>query len=263
MTGESPTPPPSSHSRWLGDASSPWEAARGWERDDDPALVVAAVVDGEDDDGREIAGGISSSSPPSSSSSWSSPLDASSGAAVAAPTIPRILRYTLPAMGIWLCSPVLSMIDTAAVGTLAGTAQQAALNPAVGVSDYVALVAAFMYTATTNLVASAARGDRDDDAAASAAASAGEGASADDDEDNDVVVAGVVVRRTTGHRPRTTRTAARRRVLTRESSTRPFGTCVYAPWGCRRRSSSVPRRARASACRTCDRLCTSSSRPRS
>lgn len=53
-----------------------------------------------------------------------------------APSVAKILRYTLPAIGIWLCSPVLSMIDTAAVGLLSGTAQQAALNPAVSIADY-------------------------------------------------------------------------------------------------------------------------------
>ena len=45
------------------------------------------------------------------------------------------------------------MIDTAAVGLLSGTAQQAALNPAVGVMDDMgALVVAFMYTVTTLLL---------------------------------------------------------------------------------------------------------------
>jgi len=77
------------------------------------------------------------------------------------PTVSKILRYTIPAIGIWLCSPVLSMIDTAAVGLLSGTAQQAALNPAVSVSDYSALVVAFMYTATTNLIAAAVQEDKD------------------------------------------------------------------------------------------------------
>ena len=44
------------------------------------------------------------------------------------------------------------MIDTATVELLSGTAQQAALNPAVGVMDMGALVVAFMYTATTLLL---------------------------------------------------------------------------------------------------------------
>jgi len=44
------------------------------------------------------------------------------------------------------------MIDTAAVGLLSETAQHAALNPAVGVTDMGALVVAFMHTATTLLL---------------------------------------------------------------------------------------------------------------
>jgi len=82
------------------------------------------------------------------------------------PSIKKILRYTIPAIGVWLCSPILSMIDTAAVGLLSGTAQQAALNPAVSIADYGALVVAFMYTATTNLIAGAVQEDKDADDAA-------------------------------------------------------------------------------------------------
>lgn len=75
------------------------------------------------------------------------------------PSIAKIIKFTLPAIGVWLCSPVLSMIDTASVGLLAGTAQQAALNPAVSITDYGALLVAFMYTATTNLIAGAVEKD--------------------------------------------------------------------------------------------------------
>jgi len=78
------------------------------------------------------------------------------------PSISKIIQFSLPAIGVWLCSPVLSMIDTASVGLLAGTAQQAALNPAVSVTDYGALLVAFMYTATTNLVAGAVEIDSSD-----------------------------------------------------------------------------------------------------
>lgn len=56
-------------------------------------------------------------------------------------------------MGVWLCSPVLSLIDTSAVGLFCGTIQQAALSPAVAITDYSALLLAFMFTATTNLIA--------------------------------------------------------------------------------------------------------------
>lgn len=50
----------------------------------------------------------------------------SSSLAKNTPSVRTILRYTIPAIGVWLCSPILSMIDTAAVGLLSGTAQQAA-----------------------------------------------------------------------------------------------------------------------------------------
>jgi hypothetical protein len=113
--------------------------------------------------------------------------DASANA-VAAPTIPRIIRYRY---GCALQS---------CVGMLAGTAQQAALNPAVRVSDYGVLFVAFTYTATTNLVAAAAREDRHDATAAVATSNtttSGAMMTTSDDAD---------VRRSTPHRPRTTRT---------------------------------------------------------
>jgi len=57
-----------------------------------------------------------------------------------APGLRKILKFAVPAIGVWLCSPILSLIDTSSVGLLAGTAQQAALNPAVAVTDYAALL---------------------------------------------------------------------------------------------------------------------------
>jgi len=77
-----------------------------------------------------------------------------------APNVRKILKFAIPAIGVWLCGPLLSLIDTSAVGVLSGTAQQAALNPAVAVTDYAALLIAFMYTGTTNLVAAAQSQDR-------------------------------------------------------------------------------------------------------
>jgi hypothetical protein len=59
---------------------------------------------------------------------------------IEAPTVMTILKFAIPAVGVWLCSPMLSLIDTSAVGILSGTTQQAALNPAVAVTDYAALL---------------------------------------------------------------------------------------------------------------------------
>jgi len=55
-----------------------------------------------------------------------------------------IVKFAVPAMGVWLCSPVLSLIDTSAVGLFCGTIQQAALSPAVAITDYSALLLAFI-----------------------------------------------------------------------------------------------------------------------
>jgi Na+-driven multidrug efflux pump len=76
------------------------------------------------------------------------------------PNAKKVLAFAIPAIGVWLCSPLLSLIDTSSVGLLAGTAQQAALNPAVAVTDYSARLLAFLYTGTTNMVAVAQETDR-------------------------------------------------------------------------------------------------------
>lgn len=82
---------------------------------------------------------------------------------IQAPSVPTLLKFAVPAVGVWLCGPLLSLIDTSAVGVLSGTAQQAALNPAVAVTDYAALLIAFLYTGTTNLIAAShAKGDGTD-----------------------------------------------------------------------------------------------------
>lgn len=56
------------------------------------------------------------------------------------PSVHKILKFAIPAIGVWLCGPLLSLIDTSAVGVFSGTIQQAALNPAVAVTDYTALL---------------------------------------------------------------------------------------------------------------------------
>ena len=79
---------------------------------------------------------------------------------IQAPSIARIIEFAIPATGVWLCSPLLSLIDTSCVGLLSGTIQQAALNPAVSLTEYSALLISFLYTGTTNLIASAREKDR-------------------------------------------------------------------------------------------------------
>lgn len=56
------------------------------------------------------------------------------------PDVKKILKFAVPAIGVWLCGPLLSLIDTSAVGLFSGTFEQAALSPAVAVTDYAALL---------------------------------------------------------------------------------------------------------------------------
>jgi Na+-driven multidrug efflux pump len=88
----------------------------------------------------------------------SSPIEADK---IPFPDAKKVLAFAVPAIGVWLCSPLLSLIDTSSVGLLAGTAQQAALNPAVAVADYSARLLSFLYTGTTHMVAVAQEADRD------------------------------------------------------------------------------------------------------
>jgi Na+-driven multidrug efflux pump len=74
---------------------------------------------------------------------------------IIAPSVMKIIQFAVPAIGVWLCNPILSLIDTSVVGLLSGVTQQAALNPATAVTDYAALLIAFMYTGSTNLMAAA------------------------------------------------------------------------------------------------------------
>ncbi|GMI34252.1 hypothetical protein TeGR_g4625 [Tetraparma gracilis] len=71
----------------------------------------------------------------------------------AAQTRRSIVRFAVPAIGVWLCNPVLSLVDTSVVGVFAGTFDQAALSPAVAITDYSMICLSFMFTATTNLIA--------------------------------------------------------------------------------------------------------------
>ena len=70
----------------------------------------------------------------------SDPKEKAQEDSIDAPSVKKILKFAIPAIGVWLCSPLLSLIDTSAVGLLSGTAQQAALNPAVAVTEYTALL---------------------------------------------------------------------------------------------------------------------------
>jgi Na+-driven multidrug efflux pump len=81
------------------------------------------------------------------------------GSAARVPSMRELLAFALPSMGIWLASPLLSLVDVAVVGQ-ASTLELASLAPATGLCDSAAYSFTFLAVATTSLIARArARGD--------------------------------------------------------------------------------------------------------
>ena len=74
------------------------------------------------------------------------------------PTIPELLNFGLPTLGIWLLQPILSLIDSSIVGISAtggSITELAALGPAIIWCDGTAYLLQFMGMATTILYATA------------------------------------------------------------------------------------------------------------
>ncbi|XP_010472115.1 PREDICTED: protein DETOXIFICATION 46, chloroplastic [Camelina sativa] len=74
----------------------------------------------------------------------------------------EIVMFTGPAAGLWLCGPLMSLIDTAVIGQ-GSSLELAALGPATVICDYLCYTFMFLSVATSNLVAtSLARRDKDE-----------------------------------------------------------------------------------------------------
>jgi hypothetical protein len=67
----------------------------------------------------------------------------------------ELLRFAIPALGIYLANPLLSNIDNAFVGRTVGTAGLAALSPATICTDQSLYLFSFLGRATTGIVARA------------------------------------------------------------------------------------------------------------
>jgi putative MATE family efflux protein len=92
----------------------------------------------------------------------SSISDIPSGGAKAPPPQPSLndlVKFALPCLALWIASPLLSLVDTAAVGLTAkagqGAVELGALGPATTFIDGSQYLFAFLNVATTNLYASA------------------------------------------------------------------------------------------------------------
>ncbi|KAB5561370.1 hypothetical protein DKX38_006327 [Salix brachista] len=64
----------------------------------------------------------------------------------------EIVMFTGPATGLWLCGPLMSLIDTAVIGQ-GSSLELAALGPGTVICDYTSYVFMFLSIATSNLVA--------------------------------------------------------------------------------------------------------------
>ncbi|KAL8556186.1 hypothetical protein ACS0TY_003830 [Phlomoides rotata] len=74
----------------------------------------------------------------------------------------EIAKFSGPAVGLWICGPLMSLIDTAVIGQGSST-ELAALGPGTVFCDNTSYVFMFLSTATSNLVAtSLARRDKNE-----------------------------------------------------------------------------------------------------
>jgi len=78
-----------------------------------------------------------------------------------APSNRDLLSFAVPALGIFLCTPLLSNIDNAFVGQTVGTKGLAALSPATICSDQMVYLFSFLSRATTGIVSRAYAANRD------------------------------------------------------------------------------------------------------
>ncbi|RVW93332.1 Protein detoxification 47, chloroplastic [Vitis vinifera] len=62
------------------------------------------------------------------------------------------MMFTGPATGLWICGPLMSLIDTAVIGQ-GSSVELAALGPGTVVCDYMSYVFMFLSIATSNMVA--------------------------------------------------------------------------------------------------------------
>ncbi|GFP85926.1 mate efflux family protein 4 chloroplastic [Phtheirospermum japonicum] len=66
--------------------------------------------------------------------------------------ITEIVKFSGPAVGLWICGPLMSLIDTAVVGQ-GSSVELAALGPGTVLCDYTSYMFMFLSIATSNMVA--------------------------------------------------------------------------------------------------------------
>lgn len=81
--------------------------------------------------------------------------DGAEPAVVTTPGLRALLRFTLPTLGIWLCTPIISLVDTSVVGLKCGPIALASMGPATNLCDSFLYIFSFLAVATTNLISQA------------------------------------------------------------------------------------------------------------
>ncbi|MBA0683044.1 hypothetical protein Goari_024722 [Gossypium aridum] len=73
--------------------------------------------------------------------------------------IKEIMKFTGPATGLWICGPLMSLIDTAVIGQ-GSSIELAALGPGTVLCDYMSYIFMFLSVATSNMVATSLARER-------------------------------------------------------------------------------------------------------
>mmetsp|Transcript_42090 Transcript_42090/g.99219 ORF Transcript_42090/g.99219 Transcript_42090/m.99219 type:complete len:621 (-) Transcript_42090:39-1901(-) len=148
QTGKAPTAPGLA----LRGGSAPGEfGAPGTPRAGTPARQ-----DSSDISGRDVSGLTGSMSLERLGNSASiSQLELGAFGMRRVPKTMELLQFMVPTFGIFLANPVLSLVDTAAVGQFCNKEALAALGPGTALCDMVTYLANFLAVATTTLLASA------------------------------------------------------------------------------------------------------------
>ncbi|KVH95987.1 Multi antimicrobial extrusion protein [Cynara cardunculus var. scolymus] len=105
-------------------------------RNDQSFAVVSSFGDGGEDEEEEIA---------------SKPEDLAENESIWDQLV-EIVKFSGPAAGLWLCGPLMSLIDTAVIGQ-SSSVELAALGPGTVLCDYMSYGFMFLSVATSNMVA--------------------------------------------------------------------------------------------------------------
>lgn len=137
----------SSHQKLRGNALI--DLGRSWSRTDSRSRIYAGVGGGVTESADQRANNNATSA------NESNEFITTTTTYPPTPTLRECLTFALPALGIYICSPLMSLIDASFIGRLSTSTELAALGPASSISDCAPLPLLFLSIASTNLIAKA------------------------------------------------------------------------------------------------------------